>query len=119
MHIELDTHDVIIAEGALSETFIDDDSRGMFHNAHEYCALYAAAATARGALLRPALEEGYELEAVRQHIAPRAGLAPEEPSAGELRGYIDLTRRMSSKAGRKALTIPKRRSASTFFLAGG
>ena len=33
-HIELDSHDVIIAEGALSESFIDDDSRGMFHNAH-------------------------------------------------------------------------------------
>jgi ABC-type amino acid transport substrate-binding protein len=38
-HIELDSHDVIIAEGALSETFLDDDSRGMFHNVHEYCAL--------------------------------------------------------------------------------
>ena len=35
-HVELETHDVIIAEGALSETFLDDDSRGMFHNAHEY-----------------------------------------------------------------------------------
>ena len=27
-HIELETHDVIVAEGALSESFIDDDSRG-------------------------------------------------------------------------------------------
>ena len=52
-HIELDTHDVIIAEGALSESFIDDDSRGMFHNAHEYRALYPAAATSR-AILRAA-----------------------------------------------------------------
>jgi hypothetical protein len=40
-HIELDSHDVIIAEGALSESFLDDDSRGMFHNAQEYAALYA------------------------------------------------------------------------------
>ena len=32
-HIELETHDVIIAEGALSESFIDDDCRSMFHNA--------------------------------------------------------------------------------------
>ena len=39
-HIELENHDVIIAEGALSESFIDDDSRGMFHNAHEYRVLY-------------------------------------------------------------------------------
>ena len=38
-HIELDSHDVIVAEGSLSETFVDDRSRGMFHNAHEYDAL--------------------------------------------------------------------------------
>jgi hypothetical protein len=43
-HIELDSHDVIIAEGALSETFLDDDSRGMFHNVHEYDALYGRSA---------------------------------------------------------------------------
>ena len=91
VHIELDTHDVIIAEGALSETFIDDDSRGMFHNADEYCALHSAATMAtmvRYCARR--LQEGYEIEAVRRHIAPRAGLVSEEPSAGELRGYIDL-----------------------------
>jgi hypothetical protein len=34
--IELETHDVIIAEGALSESYIDDDNRLMFHNANEY-----------------------------------------------------------------------------------
>jgi len=39
-HIELDTHDVIVAEGALSESFVDDDSRAMFHNAPEFAALY-------------------------------------------------------------------------------
>ena len=39
-HIELESHDVIFAEGALSETYIDDDSRFMFHNAQEYRALY-------------------------------------------------------------------------------
>jgi hypothetical protein len=32
-HVELDTHDVLLAEGAPSESFVDDDSRGMFHNA--------------------------------------------------------------------------------------
>ncbi len=39
-HIELEDHDIIIAEGAPSETFVDDDSRGMFHNADEYALLY-------------------------------------------------------------------------------
>ena len=30
-HVELAAHDVIFAEGAPSESFVDDDSRGMFH----------------------------------------------------------------------------------------
>src|SRR6202012_5906089 len=36
VHVELDSHDVILAEGAPSETFVDDDSRTMFNNASEY-----------------------------------------------------------------------------------
>jgi hypothetical protein len=95
-HIELETHDVIVAEGALSETFMDDDSRGMFHNAHEYHAMFPDAAP--GALIPPArfcaprLEDGYEVEAVRRGIAVRAGLGREGegPRIGALRGYVDL-----------------------------
>jgi hypothetical protein len=89
-HIELDTHDVLIAEGALSESFIDDDSRGMFHNAHEYRVLYPAAATITR-YCAPRLDEGYEVEAIRQGLAVRAGLVPshETAQAGDLRGYVD------------------------------
>ncbi|APG30451.1 Hemagglutinin-related protein [Granulibacter bethesdensis] len=36
VHIELDTHDVVIAEGAASETYVEDNNRNMFHNAHTY-----------------------------------------------------------------------------------
>jgi hypothetical protein len=39
-HIELDTHDVIFADGAAAETFVDCDNRMMFANAAEYAALY-------------------------------------------------------------------------------
>ena len=91
-HIELDTHDVIIAEGAPSESFIDDDSRGLFHNAHEYRALYpAAGATTVARYCAPRLNEGYEVEAVRQRIALRAGLVAQATAAsvGALRGYVD------------------------------
>src|SRR5258708_11799893 len=38
-HIELDSHDVIVAEGAPSESFIDDASRRLFPNAPEYYTL--------------------------------------------------------------------------------
>ena len=73
-HIELDSHDVIIAEGALSESFIDDDSRGMFHNAHEYRALYPEAAPGLAQYCAPRHEDGYEVEAARRRIDARAGL---------------------------------------------
>ena len=68
-HIELETHDVIIAEGALSESFIDDDSRGMFHNALEFHALYPQAARNAAQYCAPRREDGYEVEAVRRRIA--------------------------------------------------
>ena len=91
LHIELETHDVIIAEGALSETFVDDDSRGMFHIAHEYAALYPDDAARTARYCAPRLDEGYEIEAIRRRLALRAGLRAEESavSAGPLRGYVD------------------------------
>ncbi len=90
-HIELETHDVIIAEGALSESFIDDDSRGMFHNAYEYRTLYTDAPAALARYCAARVDEGYELESVRRRIALRAGLVPshETARAGDLRGYVD------------------------------
>jgi hypothetical protein len=90
-HIELDTHDVIVAEGAPSESFIDDDSRGMFHNAHEYPALYPDAPREPARYCAPRRDEGYELEAARRRIEARAGLRPAgEPQPQALRGYVDI-----------------------------
>ncbi len=57
-HIELETHDIIIAEGGPSESFIDDDDRGMFHNAHEYCALYPDAPKQPARYCAPRLDAG-------------------------------------------------------------
>ena len=39
-HIELDAHDVIFAEGAPAETYVDCDNRGMFQNGADYALLY-------------------------------------------------------------------------------
>ena len=90
-HVELDSHDVILAEGAASETFVDDDSRGMFHNAREYALLYPAEAARPARYCAPRLDEGFEVEAIRRHLAQRAGLAPDGPLAtpDPLRGYVD------------------------------
>jgi hypothetical protein len=93
-HIELDSHDVIIAEGALSESFIDDDSRAMFHNAHDYDTLYADEVRRPASYCAPRLDEGYQLEAVRRRLTQRAGLlcSADTPRTGAVRGYIDRVR---------------------------
>ncbi len=91
-HIELETHDVIVAEGALSETFIDDDSRGMFHNAHEFAARYPQAQTVAAYYCAPRREDGYEVESARRKIALRAGLRTNDGAAA-LRGHVEVISR--------------------------
>ena len=90
-HIELDSHDVIIAEGSLSETFVDDNSRGIFHNAHEYPALYPDAEDMPARYCAPRCSDGYEVETARRLIDARAGLQTldQSPRIDTLRGYID------------------------------
>jgi hypothetical protein len=39
-HIETEHHEIILAEGALAETFVDNVSRVCFNNYSEYQALY-------------------------------------------------------------------------------
>ena len=70
-HIELETHDVILAEGAPSETFVNDDSRGMFHNAREYAALYPNASEDPAVYCAPRVEDGALLEPIWQRLAGR------------------------------------------------
>jgi hypothetical protein len=71
-HIELETHDVILAEGAPSETFIDDDSRGMFHNLASYRQLYPDSVRIPAQYCAPIVEDGFELESVRQKLLKQA-----------------------------------------------
>ncbi len=90
-HIELETHDVIIAEGAWSETYVDDDNREMFHNAHEYALLYPATAPQPARYCAPRVADGYEVETARRRIDARAGLrGATEGRARALRGYVDV-----------------------------
>ncbi len=70
-HLELAQHDLVWAEGAPSETFIDDDSRGVFHNAASYEALYPAAAMAAPRYCAPRITDGPALEAIRRRLVPR------------------------------------------------
>ncbi len=88
VHIELEDHDAILAEGAAAETFVDRDSRGMFQNAAEYLAMFGSEEKAPPCHA-PRLEEGFELQAIRRRIAARAGLSHEGAIPGVLAGHIE------------------------------
>lgn len=97
-HIELDRHDVLLAEGLPAESFIDDDSRAVFDNAFEYEALYGEGERIESCA--PRIEHGHAVEAMRRRFAARAGLelstiAPtttighvERLEGGELVGWV-------------------------------
>jgi glycosyltransferase involved in cell wall biosynthesis len=94
-HIEFAGHEVIFAEGAPAESFVDDDSRMMFHNAAEFYALYPdAPGRVPASYCAPRVEEGFELEALRRRLAGRArhldGDGVARPAA--FRGNLDLVR---------------------------
>jgi hypothetical protein len=77
-HIELERHDVILAEGAPVETFVDCDSRGIFQNAGEFAELYPDDSPIPWDFCAPRAEEGSaELAAIRAALAERSAIAPE------------------------------------------
>ena len=89
-HLELDSHDVLIAEGAFSESFVDDDSRAMFQNAHEFRALYPDARQNEAVYCAPRVEDGFALDRVRRRLAERAGLVyPAATDFGALYGVVE------------------------------
>ena len=69
IHIELARHDVILAEGAPSETFVDDGSRGVFHNAAEHG---GGEPDGPAEYFAPRVTQGYQLEAIRRRLAAHA-----------------------------------------------
>ncbi len=87
-HVELDSHDVILAEDAPSESFVDDDSRTMFHNVAQYRALYGDRPAAPAAYCAPRIEHGETLDRIRRAIDDRATHLPAE-RGNTLRGRID------------------------------
>jgi hypothetical protein len=91
LHVELNSHDILLAEGAAVETFADAGNRAMFHNAGEFAALYPrhVGGDMRAAVRR--LEEGYALEHIRRRFAALAGADFSPPAISRVR--FDLERR--------------------------
>ncbi|NPD65300.1 glycosyltransferase, partial [Acetobacteraceae bacterium] len=91
-HLELETHDVIVAEGALSESFVDDGSRGMFQNAAEYNLLYPNMPRSAPRYCAPRVDQGERVETVRRRLQDRATPSSDgqgESAHGILRGCVD------------------------------
>ena len=72
-HIELAAHDVILAEGAPAETFVDCDNRGMFQNNGAFAAFYPDDLPERWEFCATRVEPGSaELNAIRAALLARA-----------------------------------------------
>jgi hypothetical protein len=72
-HLEFAAHEVILAEGAPAESYVECDNRQGFQNAHEFAALYPDDAGASFAYCLPRLEAGVaELAVVRARLFERA-----------------------------------------------
>jgi len=87
IHIELDAHDIILAEGAPCESFVDCDSRWIFQNAGEFAQLYPDDATPSWAFCAPRVESGQTLRRIRRRLAHGA---PEAPASARLAGFVDV-----------------------------
>ena len=72
VHIELDQHEAIWAEGAASETFVDDDGRFLFQN----CDGEVVSQPGEAIYCAPRVEHGFALEAIRRRLSVRAELLP-------------------------------------------
>ena len=88
VHLELEEHEVIFAEGAAAESFLDEGSRDQFQNAAEFALIYPAAAR-RGMPCVARVEDGFMLQAIQRRLATRAWIAEPVCVPGTLRGYLE------------------------------
>ena len=78
-HVELDSHDVLLAEGAPTESFVDCDSRAMFQNAHEF-----TGQAPRWTFCAPRVEDGERLARILAQLN-----APALPPGAAVHGHLD------------------------------
>ena len=72
IHLELASHALVWAEGAASETFVDDNSRMLFENADEYDRLYPDETRQAATFCAERLSGGLEVDTIRWRLADRA-----------------------------------------------
>lgn len=86
-HIELENHEILLAENCPAESFMDEHFRQQFQNAAEFARLYPGQAAPR-VMCQPRLDSGFLLYKIQRRLRARAGLR-ENRQTGALRGYVD------------------------------
>jgi hypothetical protein len=81
-HLELDSHEIVLAEGCPMESYLEIGTRLQFENANEVDGAMAAPGLTR-------VGDGFWLEAIRARVARRAGIVRAE-GRGALRGWVDV-----------------------------
>ena len=82
-HLELAAHEVILAEGAAAESFVDDGGRAMFQNAAEHHTLYPDASRRAPKYCAPRVDYGKPVEKVWVRLAKRAAALRRAPLVAE------------------------------------
>jgi hypothetical protein len=80
-HIELETHEILLAEGCPVESYLEIGTRGLFENGSEAQGGCGSRGLAR-------VESGFHLAAIRARVARRAGWGTGHRH-GSLRGWVD------------------------------
>ena len=119
-HIELETHDIIVAEGLLAESYLDTGNRGMFENSgvplvlHPHFEDGQRQRTARS--FRPYVDDAASVEPIWRRLADRARLLgltppPEIEATGDPGLHIVMGGRaikpVSAGCGRYSFLLPR------------
>jgi hypothetical protein len=94
LHLELKEHDIILAEGAPAETFVDCDNRAVFENAAEFQALDPNEPARQPRFCAPRIEGGPALARLRGRLERLAGIVHGplgNPFGGPEGGHLDGT----------------------------
>ena len=81
VHLEFDGHEVIFAEGAASESYLDEHTRERFDNAWDYAERYPATGRPTPLAYAPILDAGEALQRVRDRLAAIAKTSDPVPMA--------------------------------------
>jgi O-antigen biosynthesis protein len=88
-HLEFDGHEVIFAEGAAAESFVDDNSRRMFDNADEFADLYPNEPRRDAEFCAPRVEDGDGLQALRGRVLGQPGSERERQAVSHRHALVN------------------------------